>query len=92
MAVMVFPHASILEVASTLDPMRAANRHLGHEAYRWRVVSPDGRQVREVTLKGRKPTNVAFGGPDGRTVFVTLQDRGAIEAFRVAIPGRETGL
>lgn len=56
------------------------------------VVSPDGRQVREVTLKGRKPTNVAFGGPDGRTVYVTLQDRGAIEAFRAEFPGRETGL
>nr|WP_298132656.1 SMP-30/gluconolactonase/LRE family protein [uncultured Pseudoxanthomonas sp.] len=56
------------------------------------VVSPRGELLREVKLKGQKPTNVAFGGPEGRTVFVTLQDRGAIEAFRVAIPGRETGL
>ncbi|MCH6485358.1 SMP-30/gluconolactonase/LRE family protein [Pseudoxanthomonas sp. LH2527] len=56
------------------------------------VVSPQGELLREVKLKGQKPTNVAFGGPEGRTVFVTLQDRGAIEAFRVAIPGRETGL
>lgn len=56
------------------------------------VVSPDGTRLREVTLKGRKPTNVAFGGPDGRTVFVTLQDRGAIEAFRAEYAGREAGL
>jgi transcriptional regulator GlxA family with amidase domain len=42
-ALLVLPRASILEVASTLDPLRAANRHLGHEAYRWRVVTPDGR-------------------------------------------------
>lgn len=56
------------------------------------VVSPQGKVLREVRLKGRKPTNVAFGGPDGRTVFVTLQDRGAIEAFRADYPGRETGL
>lgn len=55
------------------------------------VVSPDGTLLREVALKGRKPTNVAFGGADGRTVYVTLQDRGAIEAFRVDVPGRETG-
>jgi gluconolactonase (EC 3.1.1.17) len=55
------------------------------------VVSPDGTPLREVKLQGRKPTNVAFGGPDGRTVYVTLQDRGAIEAFRVETPGRETG-
>jgi transcriptional regulator GlxA family with amidase domain len=41
-ALFVLPQASILEVASALDPMRNANRHLGHEAYRWRVVTPDG--------------------------------------------------
>jgi len=56
------------------------------------IVSPDGIVLREVALKGRKPTNVAFGGPDGRTVYVTLQDRGAIEAFRAEHPGREAGL
>ena len=56
------------------------------------VVSPDGRLLREVKLKGQKPTNVAFGGPDGRTIFVTLQDRGAIEALRAEHPGREAGL
>ena len=56
------------------------------------VVSPDGALLREVKLKGQKPTNVAFGGPDGRTVFVTLQDRGAIEAFRAEHAGREAGL
>jgi transcriptional regulator GlxA family with amidase domain len=41
-ALLVLPQASILEVASALDPLRNANRHLGHDAYRWRVVSPDG--------------------------------------------------
>lgn len=45
LAVLVLPQSSILEVASTLDPMRAANRHLGYEAYRWRIVSPDGQAV-----------------------------------------------
>nr|WP_295377758.1 SMP-30/gluconolactonase/LRE family protein [Pseudoxanthomonas sp.] len=55
------------------------------------VVSPQGRLLREVRLKGEKPTNVAFGGEDGRTVYVTLQDRGAVETFRSARPGREHG-
>ena len=41
-ALFVLPQASILEVASALDPLRNANRHLGHEACRWRVVTPDG--------------------------------------------------
>lgn len=45
LAVLVLPQASILAVASTLDPMRSANRHLGHPAYRWRVLSPEGAPV-----------------------------------------------
>lgn len=45
LAVLVLPQASILEVASTLDPMRSANRHLGTQAYRWRIVTPDGGPV-----------------------------------------------
>ncbi|MFN5996027.1 MAG: GlxA family transcriptional regulator [Paracoccaceae bacterium] len=44
-ALLVLPQASILEVASALDPLRNANRQLGQEAYRWRVVSPDGAPV-----------------------------------------------
>jgi gluconolactonase len=55
------------------------------------VVSPDGQLLREVKLRGAKPTNVAFGGADGREVYVTLQDRGAIETFRSDRPGREYG-
>jgi gluconolactonase len=52
-------------------------------------VSPDGRLLREIRLQGSKPSNICFGGPDGRTAYVTLQDRGAIETFRVDAPGRE---
>jgi sugar lactone lactonase YvrE len=40
-------------------------------------------------LLGKNPSNIAFGGPDGRTAYVTLQDRGNIETFRVEAPGRE---
>jgi transcriptional regulator GlxA family with amidase domain len=45
LALLVLPQASILEVASALDPLRNANRQLGSEAYRWRIVSPDGAPV-----------------------------------------------
>ena len=51
-------------------------------------VSPDGKLLLEIKLKGQKPTNVAFGGIDGKTIFVTCQDRGYIETFRVEYPGR----
>lgn len=52
-------------------------------------VSPDGKLLEEIQLTGKKPSNVAFGGPDGKTVYITLQDRGNIEMFRVDKPGRE---
>lgn len=52
------------------------------------VVSPQGELIREVQLKGQFPTNVAFGGPNGKQVFVTLQKRGAIETFFSEFPGR----
>lgn len=52
-------------------------------------ISPNGKLVREITLTGKKPTNVAFGGKDGCTVYVTLMDQGNLESFRVDRPGRE---
>jgi sugar lactone lactonase YvrE len=53
------------------------------------VLSPAGKEIREIPLKGKQCSNVAFGGPDGKTVFVTLQDRKCVETFRVAIPGKK---
>lgn len=51
-------------------------------------VSPAGAVLLEVDLAGENPTNVAFGGPDGRTCYVTVADRNNIETFRVEEPGR----
>ncbi|MGC3943063.1 MAG: SMP-30/gluconolactonase/LRE family protein [Chryseolinea sp.] len=53
------------------------------------VVSPQGKVLYEVALTGKSPTNVAFGGPDGKTVYVTLQDQGNIEKFQALVPGRQ---
>jgi sugar lactone lactonase YvrE len=53
------------------------------------IIAPDGSLEREVPLLGRQPTNLTFGGPDGRTVFVTQKEGRFIEAFRVDRPGRE---
>jgi gluconolactonase len=51
-------------------------------------VSPQGVLLEEITLSGSKPSNIAFGGRDGRTAYVTLQDNGNIDTFRVEMPGR----
>ena len=33
-------------------------------------------------------TNIAFGGPDGCTCYVTVADTGCLERFRAETPGR----
>jgi signal peptidase len=53
------------------------------------VVAPDGKVLREVLLQAKEPSNLAFGGADGKTVFVTQRQGGFIESFRVERPGRE---
>ncbi len=53
------------------------------------IFSPDGTLLHEVTLKGKSVSNIAFGGSDGRTCFLTMQDRKMIETFRTETPGRE---
>lgn len=52
-------------------------------------ISPSGKVLKEITLNGKMPSNLAFGGRDGRTVYVTLQDNGDVEKFRVEEAGRE---
>jgi gluconolactonase len=51
-------------------------------------VSPRGKVLKEITLNGTTPSNLAFGGADGCTIYVTIQDMGNIESFRVEAPGR----
>lgn len=51
-------------------------------------VSPEGEILKEIELKGKKVSNIAFGGKDGKTAYITLQDRGYIETFRVETPGQ----
>jgi sugar lactone lactonase YvrE len=53
------------------------------------IIAANGSLEREVLLIGKQPTNLSFGGPDGKTVFVTQKEGRFIEAFRVDRPGRE---
>lgn len=70
-AVLVLPHCSILEVASVLDPLRAANRHLGHDAYRWRVVSPDGAPV-PLTCGIELPSSGPLSAAEGADALILI--------------------
>lgn len=53
------------------------------------LMKPNGAVEREIALKGKEPTNLAFGGSDGKTVFVTQRQGGFVESFRTDQPGRE---
>ncbi len=46
-------------------------------------ISPEGFLLKEIKLKGQKPTNLTFGGKDMKTIFVTMQDRGLFEKFEI---------
>ena len=51
-------------------------------------LSPAGEVLLEVQLTGKLCSNIAFGGTDGRTCYVTMADRGNVEVFRADLPGR----
>jgi sugar lactone lactonase YvrE len=51
------------------------------------VLSDKGKIINEIELTGKNPSNITFGGSDGKTCFVTLADRGCIESFRTENPG-----
>ena len=51
-------------------------------------LSPEGEVLLEIELTGKLCTNIAFGGPNGCTCYVTMADRGNVEVFRADIPGR----
>lgn len=52
------------------------------------VLSPDGKLIREILLKGKSCSNLVFGPPNGKTVYVTMQDRKGIERFTNDIAGK----
>jgi len=76
-----------------MDGMRCDNKGnlyvCRYDAGKVVVLNPQANIIREITLKGKKPTNITFGGKDGKQCFVTLQDRGCFETFMAEFPGRE---
>ena len=51
------------------------------------VLSPEGELLREINVLGARPSNLCFGGPDGRTVYVTEVEHRRLVQFRVETPG-----
>lgn len=53
------------------------------------VLSPHGKVIQTITTIGKKVSNICFGGKNGKTAYITLQDRGCLETFKTKHPGRE---
>jgi sugar lactone lactonase YvrE len=53
------------------------------------LMKANGAVEREIALRAKEPTNLAFGGRDGKTIFVTQRQGGFVEAFRTDQEGRE---
>ncbi len=53
------------------------------------VISPEGELLKEYLLKGRKPSNLTFAGPDNKTIYITMADRGCFEAVEALFPGAQ---
>ncbi len=54
-------------------------------------MTPGGEILREIDVLGKNPSNLCFGGPDGRTVYVTEVEHRRLVRFRADRPGREWG-
>jgi gluconolactonase len=50
-------------------------------------LSPKGEILQEIDVLGKSPSNLCFGGPDGRTVYVTEVEKQRLVSFRVDRPG-----
>lgn len=50
-------------------------------------MSPKGEILQEIDVLGGSPSNLCFGGPDGKTVFVTEVTKQRLISFRVDSPG-----
>ena len=52
------------------------------------VLDPDGRQIDAIAVPGRRPTNVAFGGPDRTTLVITEYETHAIYRVDAGVAGQ----
>jgi gluconolactonase len=53
------------------------------------VLSPEGNVIQTIQTIGKKVSNICFGGKNGKTCYITLQDRGCLETFNAKTAGRE---
>ncbi len=80
--VLVLPASSIMTVACTIDPMRAANRIAGKELFQWKIVSPRGLAV-NMTCGLSLPVNGKFIDQDKGDILAIV---GGFNTLDEALP------
>ena len=80
--ILILPASSLLTVASTIDPMRAANRIAGKEIFHWKIVSPRGLAV-ELTCGISLPVTGRFSDSDKGDLLIII---GGFSALDQALP------
>jgi gluconolactonase len=53
------------------------------------VLAPDGSTVKRIRTEGMLPTNVAFGLPGQKRIYVTECEFGQVEIFDVEVDGAD---
>ena len=53
------------------------------------ILNPEGKVIREITLLGKHPSAITFGGIDKKTVFVTVNDSLTVQSFRMPLLGQK---
>ena len=82
--VKTFPDAGFDGMRVDLDGNLYISRHGKGTVVK---LSPQGEVLKEIDVLGSKPSNLCFGGRDGRTVYVTEVDHQRLVQFRVDRPG-----
>jgi len=83
---------AVLEGASGPDGMAFDSQGDLYVAHwgegRVEVLDPVGRVAGHIPVPGRNPTNVAFGGPDFRTLVITEVQTAAVYRVEMDVPGQ----
>ena len=73
--------------AQTSAPAPRPSRENPHCQVSFSVIAPDGTLVEQVPTGDRVTTNIAFGGPELKTAYITLSGRGELIAMDWSRPG-----
>ena len=80
--ILILPASSLMTVASTIDPMRAANRIAGKTIFNWKIVSPRGLAI-DLTCGLSLPVNGRFSDNDRGDLLIII---GGFDAINTALP------